>query len=393
MLVAPHDSWESAVYKLKKPSDSLESHKMFWEGNRGKVKAEHQSSQRVNLDTNAEWNHGALLYVYMCISNESYLSEIQGDVHLVVLGAAWQWRALPPPLRPVDGVGDGMGAIAVPLAADVTVLTLRRHIQVWIFGWAFKAAAEVIKEALWAGVCPWDLVGIVYPKWSLSRTWDQWGFVTARCTFSSCFNQHPDHCSAWCTVLTINLGHLFSSVNSTYHVSLTGCYTVCPGCLSAYELCIDDLIFQMQGFIPLCQYTRWFHWAAHLVFGWNENLWTFSTYPNPCDKGSETLWQNTYWLCVNLCYSPASIITHNGCTIFQNHSTHLWKEAISVCPWRYPGQVSYYPTERWLRSGYSDSNTLACCLTPCFVLNSHSSQSYIQNWHQGEQYGTKAKMN
>lgn len=55
-----------------------------------------------------------------------YLSQVQGDVHLVVLGAARQRRALPPSLRPVDGVSDGVGAIAVALAADVTVLTLRR---------------------------------------------------------------------------------------------------------------------------------------------------------------------------------------------------------------------------------------------------------------------------
>lgn len=55
----------------------------------------------------------------------SYLSKVQGDVHLVELGAAGQRRALPPPLCTVDGVGDGMGAITVALAADVTVLALR----------------------------------------------------------------------------------------------------------------------------------------------------------------------------------------------------------------------------------------------------------------------------
>ncbi len=60
----------------------------------------------------------------VCIFNESYLSEVQGDVHLVVLGAAGQRRTLPPSLRPVDGVGDGMSAITVALAADVTVLAL-----------------------------------------------------------------------------------------------------------------------------------------------------------------------------------------------------------------------------------------------------------------------------
>lgn len=55
----------------------------------------------------------------------SYLSEVQGDVHLVELCAAGQRWALPPPLCTIDGVGDGMGAIAVALAADVTVLALR----------------------------------------------------------------------------------------------------------------------------------------------------------------------------------------------------------------------------------------------------------------------------
>lgn len=57
----------------------------------------------------------------------SYLSQVQGDVHLVELGAAGQRRALPPSLRPVDGVGDGVGAVAVALAAGVTVLALRRQ--------------------------------------------------------------------------------------------------------------------------------------------------------------------------------------------------------------------------------------------------------------------------
>lgn len=69
--------------------------------------ARHRSTQRENIDP--------------------YLSEVQSDVHLVELGAAGQRRALPPSLRPVDGVGDGMGAIAVALAADVTVLALRRQ--------------------------------------------------------------------------------------------------------------------------------------------------------------------------------------------------------------------------------------------------------------------------
>lgn len=60
-------------------------------------------------------------------SSVSYLSQVQGDVHLVVLRAAGQRRALPPPLSAIDGVGDGMGAVTVALAADVAVLTLRRN--------------------------------------------------------------------------------------------------------------------------------------------------------------------------------------------------------------------------------------------------------------------------
>lgn len=72
-----------------------------------------------------------------CIFNMSYLSKVQGDVHLVVLGAAGQRRALPPSLRTVNGVGDGMSTITVALATDVTVLALRSrrqtHIQALIF--------------------------------------------------------------------------------------------------------------------------------------------------------------------------------------------------------------------------------------------------------------------
>lgn len=56
----------------------------------------------------------------------SYLSQVQGDVHLVVLGAAGQRGALPPPLRAVNGVGDGVGTVALALATDVTVLALRK---------------------------------------------------------------------------------------------------------------------------------------------------------------------------------------------------------------------------------------------------------------------------
>lgn len=69
--------------------------------------------------------HSAGVCASVRVLNESYLSEVQGDVHLVVLGAAGQGRALPPSLRPVDGVGDGMGAVAVALGADVAVLALR----------------------------------------------------------------------------------------------------------------------------------------------------------------------------------------------------------------------------------------------------------------------------
>lgn len=54
-----------------------------------------------------------------------YLSQVQRDVDFVVLGAPGQRGALPPALRPVDGVGDGVGAVAVALAAHIAVLTLR----------------------------------------------------------------------------------------------------------------------------------------------------------------------------------------------------------------------------------------------------------------------------
>lgn len=60
----------------------------------------------------------------MCFSM-TYLSQVQRDVDLVELGAAGQRRALPPSFCAIDGVGDGMGPIAVALAADVTVLALR----------------------------------------------------------------------------------------------------------------------------------------------------------------------------------------------------------------------------------------------------------------------------
>lgn len=56
-----------------------------------------------------------------------YLAQVQGDIQLVVLGAAGQGGALPPSLSPVDGVGDGVGAVTVVLTANVTVLPLRRQ--------------------------------------------------------------------------------------------------------------------------------------------------------------------------------------------------------------------------------------------------------------------------
>ena len=55
----------------------------------------------------------------------SHLSQVQGDVDLVVLGAPGEGRALPPALCPVYGVGDGVGAVTVPHGTYVTVLALR----------------------------------------------------------------------------------------------------------------------------------------------------------------------------------------------------------------------------------------------------------------------------
>lgn len=60
----------------------------------------------------------------MCV-HVRYLSQVQRDVDFVVLGAPGQRRALPPALCPVDGVGDGVGTVAVTLAAHIAVLTLR----------------------------------------------------------------------------------------------------------------------------------------------------------------------------------------------------------------------------------------------------------------------------
>lgn len=64
---------------------------------------------------------------YVCVCRKRYLSQVQRDVDFVVLGAAGQRRALPPALGPVNGVRDGVGAVAVALAAHVAVLTLRRR--------------------------------------------------------------------------------------------------------------------------------------------------------------------------------------------------------------------------------------------------------------------------
>lgn len=47
----------------------------------------------------------------------------------------------------------------------------------------------------------------------------------------------------------------------------------------------------------------------------------------------------------------------------ESHSKRRWKEEISfttVCPWSYPGQVSYIPTERRLHSGYCNTEAPAC---------------------------------
>lgn len=53
-----------------------------------------------------------------------YLAQVQGDVDLIVLQAAGQWRALPPALCAVDGVAHGVCPVAVCSRADVTVLAL-----------------------------------------------------------------------------------------------------------------------------------------------------------------------------------------------------------------------------------------------------------------------------
>lgn len=52
------------------------------------------------------------------------LSEVQGDIDLVVLSVSGKRRTLPPPLCPIDGIGDRVSAVTLPQAADVTVLAL-----------------------------------------------------------------------------------------------------------------------------------------------------------------------------------------------------------------------------------------------------------------------------
>lgn len=79
----------------------------------------------------------------------SYLSKVQRHIDLVELGAAWQRRALPPSLCPVNGVGDGMGAITVPLGADVTVLALRgKSIFRWFPVWSGPGEYELLNQPL-----------------------------------------------------------------------------------------------------------------------------------------------------------------------------------------------------------------------------------------------------
>lgn len=53
-----------------------------------------------------------------------YLSKVQGDVDLVELQPPGQRGALPPALCPINGIGDGVGFVAVCRGADVAVLAL-----------------------------------------------------------------------------------------------------------------------------------------------------------------------------------------------------------------------------------------------------------------------------
>lgn len=53
-----------------------------------------------------------------------YLSKVQSDVDLVELQPPGERGALPPALRPIDGIGYGVGLVAVCRGADVAVLAL-----------------------------------------------------------------------------------------------------------------------------------------------------------------------------------------------------------------------------------------------------------------------------
>lgn len=56
-----------------------------------------------------------------------YLSKVQGDVDLVKLQPPGQRGALPPALCAIDGIGDGVGLVAVCRGADVAVLALEEN--------------------------------------------------------------------------------------------------------------------------------------------------------------------------------------------------------------------------------------------------------------------------
>lgn len=83
-------------------------------------------TQTPELVRSCNFSHSATRpHTYVLHGNMSYLSQVQSNVHLVVLGVAGQRRALPPSLRPVNGVGDGVGTVTVAFATDVTVLALK----------------------------------------------------------------------------------------------------------------------------------------------------------------------------------------------------------------------------------------------------------------------------
>lgn len=52
------------------------------------------------------------------------LSEVQGDVNLVVVESAGQGWTLPPPLRPINGVGDPVGFVRIVRQAVIAELPL-----------------------------------------------------------------------------------------------------------------------------------------------------------------------------------------------------------------------------------------------------------------------------